>query len=485
MRHEFRRNRALHLAFIFSVLTLSFQNCSDKGFDVIQTETLASQGSNSQSLVFGFTQDPNGKIFNTNSVSIGFQFSTTLVPPNASFQCSTDQAPLYAACTSPFNYSKLTDGSHYLKLRVLTNSTEVSPEIMTTFTVDTTPPKVAINSAPMGTSGATQATVMFSATDSLSGLKNSECSLDNAPYAPCQSPVTLQNLAAGAHTYGIRATDLAGNVSAVQTANWTIAVGVLTATITQFPSSFSNSKSATFVFSGSSASGQPLNMFQCSHDGAALAACTSPYTLSNLPDGKHTVTVYGLDSMNQKSAPQNYSWVVDTVVPTISITSKPANPTTASTATFAFTVADPGMNSSGIKSTQCKLDSGAYAACSGSITYNSGLGAGSHTFTVQATDNAGNVATSTPVTWTVTAPPTMGSITLAWDAVTAAGLASYKVHYGTTRGNYLFAVPVASSQTTVKIASLNLNQTYYFVVTSVDANGKESVYSNEVSGMPK
>src|SRR2546426_1067645 len=49
-----------------------------------------------------------------------------------------------------------------------------------------------------------------------------------------------------------------------------------------------------------------------------------------------------------------------------------------------------------------QLDSGAAAACTSPQSY-SGLAAGSHTFTVTATDPAGNVSAPASYTWTITA----------------------------------------------------------------------------------
>src|SRR5581483_9131533 len=62
---------------------------------------------------------------------------------------------------------------------------------------------------------------------------------------------------------------------------------------------------------------------------------------------------------------------------------------------------------------QCKLDGGAFAACtSGSDLLSSGtLSDGAHTATIRATDGAGNHSDAT-YTWTVdTAPPTVANVT--------------------------------------------------------------------------
>jgi hypothetical protein len=79
-----------------------------------------------------------------------------------------------------------------------------------------------------------------------------------------------------------------------------------------------------------------------------------------------------------------------------------------------------------------------------------------------------------------------GSATLAWDAPTTntdgsplTDVAGYKVHYGTSSGNYTRVIDVGHVKT-YKIEGLR-SDTYYFTVTVYDISGNESAYSNEVS----
>jgi hypothetical protein len=123
---------------------------------------------------------------------------------------------------------------------------------------------------------------------------------------------------------------------------------------------------------------------------------------------------------------------------------------------------------------------------------------GSGTGTVTATVNTAGLATGTlnatitvtasgtttktvPVTLTVTAPST-GAATLSWNASTSSDTVGYKVYKGTASGAY--GVPVATLQGSVlsyQAIGLQINTTYFFVVTSYDAAGNESPHSNEVS----
>ena len=71
-------------------------------------------------------------------------------------------------------------------------------------------------------------------------------------------------------------------------------------------------------------------------------------------------------------------------------------------------------------------------------------------------------------------------VTLAWDANTSAGLAGYKVHYGSSSGSYPSVIDVGNN-TTYTVSNLQNGTTYYFAVTDYDTSGNESGCSNQVS----
>jgi hypothetical protein len=88
----------------------------------------------------------------------------------------------------------------------------------------------------------------------------------------------------------------------------------------------------------------------------------------------------------------------DGTPPETTITSAPSDPTTSTSASFAFTSSESNSTF------ECKLDDGAFAACTSPKAY-SGLGAGSHTFSVRAKDAAGNTdPTPATKTWTINGP---------------------------------------------------------------------------------
>jgi fibronectin type 3 domain-containing protein len=109
----------------------------------------------------------------------------------------------------------------------------------------------------------------------------------------------------------------------------------------------------------------------------------------------------------------------------------------------------------------------------------SGMSTGTLTLTSTATESATNVSlagTGTPVL--------QHSVTLSWDPVTSGGVVGYNVYRGARSGGpYSRINPAVDSTTTDADNTVSAGQTYYYVVTAVDSNSQESVYSNETSAV--
>jgi hypothetical protein len=138
-------------------------------------------------------------------------------------------------------------------------------------------------------------------------------------------------------------------------------------------------------------------------DGAAFTTCTTPMTYTGLADGAHTFEVRARDTAgNTDPTPAAAAWTVDTAPPDTTITAAPSGTVASTTGQVSFTSSEPGSTF------QCRLDAGPWSACTSPATVN-GLSNGQHTFSVRATDGAGNTdATPASATWTVavTAPDT-------------------------------------------------------------------------------
>lgn len=227
-----------------------------------------------------------------------------------------------------------------------------------------------------------------------------ECSTDHGPWSACTSPVDLTGLAAGSHTFSVRAVSGAVPDPDPSTRIWTVG-SAADASIISGPPSLTGSTSATFTFNA----GTSTVSYQCALDSGAWSPCTSPALYSGLADGSHTFAVRSVDQGgNPDPTSATTTWTVDTTPPQSSIASAPDSTTTSTIAGFTFTASESATF-------ECQLDTSGWQPCTSPWAYDS-LGAGSHSFQVRATDLAGNVDPTPAVAmWTVQAPVTNPGIT--------------------------------------------------------------------------
>jgi hypothetical protein len=175
-------------------------------------------------------------------------------------------------------------------------------------------------------------------------------------------------------------------------------------TITAAPAEFSREGSATFEFT----SDDPDAVFTCAIDGDAPVDCESPYTRS-LGDGPHTFTVRAIDDAgNSDDTPAEHVWSIDRVAPNTTITDRPPLADNSVVVEFAFESDEENV------AFDCALDGGNFMPCESGDELGP-LGDGAHSFSVRATDRAGNadsspavyawsIDTSTPDTQLVSGP---------------------------------------------------------------------------------
>jgi hypothetical protein len=199
----------------------------------------------------------------------------------------------------------------------------------------------------------------------------------------------------GPTTLELRAYDAMGNIGR-SSVSVTVDMTPPETTITGQPVSPNGSADgARFDFNASEQA-----TFSCSLDGAAAAACTSPVSLTGLAPGDHTFQVAATDVVgNVDPTPASVTWTVtDTTPPETTLSSAPAGTTTAHEAAITFTASEQAAF-------ECSLDGSAWASCAAPASY-SALADGRHTFSVRATDVAGNVdPTPASATWTIVTPP--------------------------------------------------------------------------------
>jgi hypothetical protein len=253
-----------------------------------------------------------------------------------------------------------------------------------------------ITSTPSNPTNQTSAS--FSFTDTEAGA-SFLCQIDGSAFSTCSSPVVYSGLSQASHTFSVKAQDAAGNQSGAASFTWTVdTTAPPRPVLTSTPSNPTTQTSATFLFTDT----QTGVSFICQLDSSALSVCSSPSAYSGLNPGTHTFSVRAQDAAGNQSGLTKFSWTIDTTVPPApTITSKPANPTNQTSASFSFSDTEKGV------SFLCQLDGGTFGACSSPVVY-SGLSEAPHTFSVEARDAAGNLSGAVSFGWTIdiTPPPT-------------------------------------------------------------------------------
>jgi len=85
------------------------------------------------------------------------------------------------------------------------------------------------------------------------------------------------------------------------------------------------------------------------------------------------------------------------------------------------------------------------------------------------------------VSLTVTSPPVQHSVELSWKASTNSHVVSYSVYRSTISGSSYGLSASAIGGLSYSDQSVQTGGTYYYVVTAVDDQGRESGYSAQVA----
>lgn len=197
--------------------------------DLFETDTgtLRAWGLTSQKAVCDFdTTPPTTSLVGTpgtpdSDSSPTFAFSSN--DPGATFECKLDSAD-YEPCATPKTYSSVPDGAHTFRVRAVDGSgNEDASPAQYSWTIDTSPPDTTITGGPPPGSFSFSTSASFNF-DSEPQARF-ECSLDGAPFTDCADPQpqNYSNLAQGAHTFQVRAIDLADNEDPTPAArSWTV-----------------------------------------------------------------------------------------------------------------------------------------------------------------------------------------------------------------------------------------------------------------------
>jgi hypothetical protein len=229
----------------------------------------------------------------TNQRSASFSFSSE---PGASFECSLDGAA-FSGCTSPQAFSELADGSHTFSVRARDTAGNVDTSAATrTWTIDATPPDTQIDSGPA--EGSTSGPSVAFGFSSEAGA-SLECSLDGAAFSGCGSPAAFSGLASGAHSFAVRATDVAGNTNPTPTVrNWQ--VDATSPDTTPPETALKKVKVKGRTAKVKFRSDEPGSTFTCKLDRGTAKRCSSPKVYRHLKPGKHRVRVDATDQAGNR-----------------------------------------------------------------------------------------------------------------------------------------------------------------------------------------
>jgi hypothetical protein len=326
-------------------------------------------------------------------------------PTATSYECSLDNAA-FSACPpgGPKEYTGLGEGSHTFQVRGVNASGPDPTPASFTWSVDTVAPLTTIDTHPLDPSRGDNAAFTFHAASEPGATF--KCALDGALPSACTSGITFHGLADGTHSFGVEATDAAGNVEVAPAAfGWNVDNSLPDetppeTTIEAKPPNPSTSPTATFTY----ASNEPGSSFECALDGGAFTACeSSGISYTDLASGPHSFQVRAVDSdKNADPTPAGYSFDVvlpetppppppaqpaavppapapqpRLTLPETTITAKPPARTHDRTPTFRF------GSPAGHATFQCKIDAKPFVACRSPLTTKS-LSYGPHTLQVRA-----------------------------------------------------------------------------------------------------
>ena len=252
-----------------------------------------------------------------------------------------------------------------------------------------TKPDTTIGDVPASLSNQARVSITFSALGNANGF---QCQFDDGPQFECVSPFDT-DVADGPHLFTVAAKLNTRIDDTPATAAWTTDITPPDTQLLSGPPELDNAVLAVFTFGGTDTAGAVT--FECSLDGAAFAACTSPHE-TPVTDGTRSFAVRSRDAAgNLDPTPEMLTWTVDTTAPDTMITAGPAQDSSSlASVVFEFESPEPGV------SFECSKGAAAFTACVSGATFT--YPNGPATFRVRAKDATGQIDPSPATrTWIV------------------------------------------------------------------------------------
>jgi hypothetical protein len=244
----------------------------------------------------------------TKSSSAKFTF-TASPATGATFECKLDAEPGFTACTSPKEYTGLTEATHKFEVRAKSSAgTDPTPATYSWKISSAAPPETTIQSAPPNPSESASASFTYASNEAGASF---ECRLDAAAFAPCPAAgISYSGLANGAHSFQVRAVKDGLTDATPAGYSWDVAVPpsqppvlappapsplplAVTPTVvpdtilTLEPRGATRDRTPSFRFRSNVSAAS----FACKLDGGPFRPCSSPFTTKRLSFGPHTMQV--------------------------------------------------------------------------------------------------------------------------------------------------------------------------------------------------
>ena len=296
-------------------------------------------------------------------------------------------------CHSPVEYEGLDNGAHDFEVVAVDEFELESEPAGWQWIIDTEAPQIIDFVGPPEYTNEQEATFGFACSKEDCTF---ECSFDDEDFQACESPITYTDLEDGTHRFSVRPTDGIGNVGPTETHEWTVDEDSPLVIGLDGPAERTNATTATFDFECS----REDCTFECQLGDSEMQSCTPGISYENLEDGAHTFVAVAIDEYGNVGPPAEWTWTVDTVDPVVEVLSGPDDPTNETTATLEFECSKEDCQY------RCELSGASQGTvesptdCDSGHTY-SGLAADEYTFSVTATDEAGNTGAAASWEWTV------------------------------------------------------------------------------------
>ena len=230
------------------------------------------------------------------------------------FRCRLDDLDWAACPGGSAHYDGLADGLHTFAVASVDANGNADPTpAQATWTVDTVAPDTRIDLGPQDPAQTPSASFAFSANEPGATFA---CALDDAPLAPCTSPVRYEDLTDGTHTFSVVAAD-AGCMTDASPATLTWLIDTRfpdTAFVTTPPILNGHDDANDFTFEDPT--DPELSAFSCALDGAAWAPCDDGALAAGVLEvGSHTLMVRSCLTIGETlvqcdPTPAVYTWQV-------------------------------------------------------------------------------------------------------------------------------------------------------------------------------